>query len=34
MKKEDTDFKLDEDKLESWGDQLSDDSHPAEAMPF
>jgi dienelactone hydrolase len=32
MKKEDPDFKLDEDKLESWGDQLSDDRHPAEAI--
>jgi tetratricopeptide (TPR) repeat protein len=32
MKKEDPGFKLDEKALESWGDQLSDDSHPAEAI--
>jgi dienelactone hydrolase len=32
MKREDAGFKLDEKALESWGDDLSSDSHPAEAI--
>jgi dienelactone hydrolase len=32
MKKEDAGFKLDEEALESWGDQLSSDNHPQEAI--
>jgi tetratricopeptide (TPR) repeat protein len=32
MKKEDAGFKLDENALESWGDQLSSDNHPSEAI--